>query len=213
LYGKINAANPLAAFIQEVKTMIEIVPYKPSWPVEFVQIASQLRSALGELALRIDHIGSTSVPGLDAKDIIDIQLTVSSFDDFQPVQSALEGIGFTLNPDYVRDHRPPGAQGPASDWEKRYFHPSRGQRPIHLHVRAAGRPNQLYPLLFRDYLRAHPAAAAGYAALKRALARFHGNSDDHTPYVEIKDPVCDIIMAAAYEWAEQVGWQPGPSDA
>jgi GrpB-like predicted nucleotidyltransferase (UPF0157 family) len=117
LYGKINAANPLAAFIQEVKTMIEIVPYKPSWPVEFVQIASQLRSALGELALRIDHIGSTSVPGLDAKDIIDIQLTVSSFDDFQPVQSALDGIGFTLNPDYVRDHRPPGAQGPASDWE------------------------------------------------------------------------------------------------
>jgi GrpB-like predicted nucleotidyltransferase (UPF0157 family) len=213
LYGKINAANPLAAFIQEVKTMIEIVPYKPSWPVEFVQIASQLRSALGELALRIDHIGSTSVPGLDAKDIIDIQLTVSSFDDFQPVQSALEGIGFTIKPDYVRDHRPPGAQGPASDWEKRYFHPSRGQRPIHLHVRAAGRPNQLYPLLFRDYLRAHPAAAAGYAALKRALARFHGNSDDHTPYVEIKDSVCDIIMAAAYEWAEQVGWQPGPSDA
>jgi GrpB-like predicted nucleotidyltransferase (UPF0157 family) len=193
--------------------MIEIIPYQPSWPGEFIQIASQLRTALGELALRIDHIGSTSIPGLDAKDIIDIQLTLSSFDDFQPVQSALEEIGFALKPDYDRDHRPPGAQGPDSDWEKRYFQPTQGQRPIHLHVRAAGRPNQRYPLLFRDYLRAHPAAAAGYASLKRTLARFHGNSDDHTPYVEIKDPVCDIIMAAAYEWAEQVGWQLGPSDA
>jgi GrpB-like predicted nucleotidyltransferase (UPF0157 family) len=128
-------------------------------------------TALGELALRIDHIGSTSIPGLDAKDIIDIQLTVSSFDDFQPVQSALEEIGFALKPDYDRDHRPPGAQGPDSDWEKRYFQPTQGQRPIHLHVRAAGRPNQRYPLLFRDYLRAHPAAAAGYASLKRVLAQ------------------------------------------
>jgi GrpB-like predicted nucleotidyltransferase (UPF0157 family) len=193
--------------------MIEIIPYQPSWPGEFIQIASQLRSSLGELALRIDHIGSTSIPGLDAKDIIDIQLTVSSFDDFQPIQSALEGLGFGLKPGYDRDHRPPGAQGPDSDWEKRYFQPTQGQRPIHLHVRAAGRPNQRYPLLFRDYLRAHPASAAGYASLKRVLASYHGNSDDHTPYVEIKDPVCDIIMAAAYEWAEQVGWQLGPSDA
>jgi hypothetical protein len=110
--------------------MIEIVSYKPSWPGEFIQIASQLRSALGERALRIDHIGSTSIPGLDAKDIIDIQLTVLSFEDFQPVQSALEEIGFALKPDYDRDHRPPGAQGPDSDWEKRYFHLPGGSGPF-----------------------------------------------------------------------------------
>jgi GrpB-like predicted nucleotidyltransferase (UPF0157 family) len=168
---------------------------------------------LGDLALRIDHIGSTSVPGLDAKDIIDIQLTVATFNNFQPVQTALQAIGYTLDPDNISDHRPPGALGPDSDWEKRYFHPPAYQRRTHLHVRLAGRPNQLYPLLFRDYLRAHPATAAAYAALKHTLAKHHGNSDDHTPYVEIKDPVCDVIMAAAYEWAEKTSWRPEPPKA
>ena len=193
--------------------MITIVPYQPTWPAEFAEIAATLRAALGDLALRIDHIGSTSVPGLDAKDIIDIQLTVASFDDFQPVQSALEAIGYTFVPSNISDHRPPGAFGPDSDWEKRCFRPPARQRRTHLHVRLAGRPNQLYPLLFRDYLRTHPATAAAYAALKRTLAKYHGNSDDHTPYVEIKDPVCDVIMAAAFEWADEIGWRPEPPEA
>jgi GrpB-like predicted nucleotidyltransferase (UPF0157 family) len=144
--------------------MITIVPYQPTWPAEFAEIAATLRAALGDLALRIDHIGSTSVPGLDSKDIIDIQLTVASFDDFQPVQSALDAIGYTFVPSNISDHRPPGALGPDSDWEKRYFRPPAQQRRTHLHVRLAGRPNQLYPLLFRDYLRAHPATAPAYAA-------------------------------------------------
>jgi GrpB-like predicted nucleotidyltransferase (UPF0157 family) len=194
-------------------TMITIIPYQPTWPAEFAEIASALRAALGDQALRIDHIGSTSVPGLDSKDIIDIQLTVASFDDFQPIQSALQAIGYTLVPSNISDHRPPGALGPDSDWEKRYFRPPARQRPTHLHVRLAGRPNQLYPLLFRDYLRAHPAAAAAYAALKRTLARYHGQGDDHTPYIEIKDPVCDVVMAAAHEWVDRTSWQPAESDA
>jgi len=193
--------------------MITIVPYQSTWPAEFAEIASTLRAALGDLALRIDHIGSTSVPGLDAKDIIDIQLTVTSFDDFRPIQSALQSIGYTLDPHNISDHRPPGAFGPDSDWEKRYFRPPAHQRRTHLHVRLTGRPNQLYPLLFRDFLRTHPATASAYAALKHTLAKYHGNSDDHLPYVEIKDPVCDVIMAAAYEWAEKTGWRPEPPKA
>jgi GrpB-like predicted nucleotidyltransferase (UPF0157 family) len=192
--------------------MITIVPYQPSWPAEFAEIARTLRAALGDLALRIDHIGSTAVPGLDSKDIIDIQLTVATLEDFQPVQSALEELGYTLALEVTHDHRPPGALGPDSDWEKRYFRPPAHQRRTHLHVRALGRPNQLYPLLFRDFLRAHPATAAAYASFKRTLAHYHGHSDDHLPYVEIKDPVCDVIMAAAYEWAERTGWGLGPSD-
>jgi GrpB-like predicted nucleotidyltransferase (UPF0157 family) len=193
--------------------MITILRYQPSWPAEFSALASPIRLTLGDLALRIDHIGSTSVPGLDAKDIIDIQLTVRSFQDFKPVQSALERLGYTLRTGFTADHHPPGFRGAATEWEKRYFDPPAGQRPTHLHVRAEGRANQRYALLFRDYLRAHPMAAAGYAALKRTLARYHGHSNDHTPYVEIKDPVCDVIMAAAYEWAERTAWAPGPPDA
>jgi GrpB-like predicted nucleotidyltransferase (UPF0157 family) len=193
--------------------MITIVAYNPSWPAEFAGLAFDLRSTLSELALRIDHIGSTSVPGLDAKDIIDIQISLRSFEDFEPVQSALESLGYTLRPEYSADHIPQGFQGPASEWVKRYFAPPPNQRSTHLHVRLDGRANQRYALLFRDYLRLHPLAADGYAALKRTLARYHGSSDDHTPYVEIKDPVCDIIMSAAYEWAGRRNWNPGPSDA
>lgn len=193
--------------------MITIVPYRPSWPAEFTALAAPLRLALGEQALRIDHIGSTSVPGLDAKDIIDIQLSVRSFEAFDAIQTALEGLGYSIRTGYSADHLPAGFTGPASEWEKRYFAPPASQRPTHLHVRAQGRLNQRYALLFRDYLRAHPPAAAAYAAVKRRLADYHGQSTDHTPYVEIKDPVCDLIMVAAQDWAARTAWQPGPSDA
>ena len=184
--------------------MIEIVPYHMDWPAEYEAIAAKVRAALGDRALHIDHIGSTSVPGLAAKDIIDMQVTVARFDD--ALEAAFGTIGCQVRPENNRDHRPPDALGPDSDWEKRYFQPPASLRPTHIHVRIQGRPNQRYPLLFRDYLRAHPAAAAGYAALKRCLAFYHG--DERQVYTEIKDPVCDVIMAAAEEWARAVNWAP-----
>ena len=185
--------------------MIEIVSYHADWPAEYEVIAAEVRAALGERALRIDHIGSTSVPGLAAKDIIDVQVTVDRFDD--ALEAAFRSIGYVVCPEYGADHRPPNVLGPDSDWEKRYFEPPASQRPTHMHVRILGRPNQRYPLLFRDYLRTHPAAAAGYAALKRCLAFYHG--DDRKVFTEIKNPVCDVIMAAAEEWAQAVNWMPG----
>lgn len=186
--------------------MLEIVPYRESWPAEFRQIASRLRTKLGDLALRIDHIGSTAVPGLSAKDVIDIQITVASLD--QDLIAALSSIGYTQPEGIRRDHRPPGATGADSDWEKLYFNPPSGQRSTHVHVRIAGRPNQRYALLFRDYLRAHPAVAAAYAGLKRQLAHL----TDPDLYAEVKDPAVDLIYLAAEEWAASVGWQPGLSD-
>lgn len=183
---------------------IEIVPYHISWPAEFEEIAAALRHALGELALRIDHIGSTSVPGLDAKDIIDIQLTVANFDP--PLDESLRAVGCTLIDDIQADHQPVHFIGPASEWEKRYYQPPAGQRPTHLHVRIQNHANQRYPLLFRDYLRTHPAAAGAYASLKHSLARYHG--DDREAYTLLKDPACDIIMAAAEEWAAVNHWKP-----
>jgi GrpB-like predicted nucleotidyltransferase (UPF0157 family) len=72
-----------------------------------------------------------------------------------------------------------------------------------------GRPNQRYPLLFRDYLRSHEAAAAAYAAVKRQLA---GLTLETGVYADVKDPVCDLIMVSAEEWAVRTGWHPGPSD-
>ena len=77
-------------------------------------------------------------------------------------------------------------------------------------MRAVDRANQRYPLLFRDYLRAHPRSAAAYAELKRRLA---DNLRDLDSYPDVKDPACDLIIAAAEDWASATTWQLGPSDA
>lgn len=195
---------------------LAIVDYRETWPDEFRSIGSALRAALGALAVRIDHIGSTSVPGLPSKDIIDVQVTVQSFERFDPIEECLAAIGYTLREHVVSDHRPDDHHSATvtaydPEWEKRYFRPPPAQRPTHLHVRGVGRANQRYALLFRDYLRTHADAANAYAKIKKRLAHYLDN--DRIAYTEIKDPVCDLIMQRAESWARQSHWQPGPSDA
>lgn len=189
-------------------TGVEIITYKESWPAEFQAIAARLRQGLGQLARRIDHIGSTAVPGLPAKDVIDIQITVAALDD--RVSSALITLGYIRSQGIGRDHCPPGFVGPETGWEKWFFGSPEGQRRTHIHVRVDGRANQRYALLFRDYLRAHSATAQAYAELKRRLAQYLA---DPQTYPEVKDPAVDLIYFAAEDWAAATGWQPGPSDA
>jgi GrpB-like predicted nucleotidyltransferase (UPF0157 family) len=188
--------------------MISIVPYHDEWPLEFHEMAGRLRTELGALALRIDHIGSTSIPGLAAKDKIDIQLTVAALAPV--VVQALERAGFVRG-QATADHIPPGADQDPDHWVKWYFKQGEGMRATHIHVRIEGYPNQRYPLLFRDYLRTHVDAAEAYARAKQQIARFH--AEDIEAFCDIKDPVCDLILFAAEDWAKAVGWQPGPSDA
>ena len=188
--------------------MVEIIPYQKSWPTDFQEIASNLRRALGELALRIDHIGSTAVPGLPAKDVIDIQITVAALDD--RVIAAITALGYTQPEGVWRDHCPPNVVGPETEWDKWLFRPPPGQRRTNTHVRVQGRANQRYALLFRDYLRAHPASAGAYAELKRRLAQ---HLADPQTYPDVKDPAVDLIYLAAEDWAAATCWQPGPSDA
>lgn len=187
--------------------MIEIAPYRPEWADEFAGLAAALRRELGPLALRIDHIGSTSVPGLAAKDVIDIQVTVVELSD--AVERATNAAGYQRLKPIVQDHIPPGGPYDPAEWSKWIFNEREGRR-VNAHVRLAGRANQLYPILFRDYLRSHPQASEAYARVKLALARLHPN--DKEAYYDVKDPVCDIIMAGARAWATEIDWQPGPSD-
>ncbi len=180
---------------------IVIVEYRPEWGEEFARIDAPVREALGEMGLRVDHIGSTAVPGLAAKDIIDVQVTVG---DFTPeMDEAFQRAGYGRL-EYTQDHRPPNATGSNRDWEKRMYRPTGAGRPINLHVRRAGSANGRYALLFRDYLRAHPMAAAAYGQVKMALAE-HGPTDWDL-YYDVKDPVCDIIMAGAEDWAAATLW-------
>ncbi len=183
---------------------IVIQPYSERWPLEFARVKNLLHEALGDVAERIDHIGSTSVPGLAAKDIIDVQISVADLGDRRLVP-AFETLGATAT-DITSDHVPPGDQSGPSAWEKRYFRPPASWRPTHLHVRETGRSNFRYALLFRDYLLDSPAAVAAYAQIKVALSRLH--PDDVDAYYAVKDPVCDLIVEAAEKWATGAGWTP-----
>lgn len=190
--------------------LITIVPYQPEWPAEFRRIAAPLREALGPLALRIDHIGSTAVPGLSAKDVIDLQLTVATL-DADALSAALTPLGYTLATEMDHDHIPPGHDDdPPEEWRKLFFRAPASQRRTNFHVRQVGRANQRFALLCRDYLRADPQARGGYERAKLALARLH--PDDVEAYYDVKDPIFDIILAGAEHWVVATGYQPGPSD-
>ncbi|MEM9161546.1 MAG: GrpB family protein [Cyanobacteria bacterium P01_F01_bin.4] len=189
--------------------MIQIKPYQPGWHEQFLILGQTLRQAMGALALRIDHIGSTAVPGLAAKDCIDIQITVNSLAG--AVEMALTQAGFDRIRHIHQDHLPPGATDDIGEWTKWIFKPKTDPLAANIHVRIAGRANQRYALLFRDYLRAFPATATAYAQVKVALAKYH--ADNVEAYYDVKDPVCDIIMGGAEIWATTINWQLGPSDA
>jgi len=181
---------------------ITIHPYNPFWPQEFETIRLSLQETLDGLALRIDHIGSTSVPGLGAKDVIDIQITVQALTP--EVRRRLVAAGYEHREAITHDHVPLGDAADTPElWAKFFFNQPAGQRRANIHVRAAGNPNQQYPLLFRDYLRTHPNTARTVELIKRQLAKYH--ADDVEAYYDIKDPVYDLIWDAAKEWARTTG--------
>ncbi len=190
---------------------IEIIAYQSRWVDEFLELSQKLRDALGILALRIDHIGSTSVPNLAAKDIIDIQVTVANL-DARDLRLRFEQAGLVWREDITHDHCPRGMSLESSQLEKRYaqFIPPM-QPKTHVHVRVDGRFNQRYALLCRDYLRTHPVTREAYAEIKYQLARYFPNNAE--AYYDIKDPAFDLFMAGAWEWAEWTAWQPAPPDA
>lgn len=194
------------------KRRLVIEDYDTAWPDAFRKVARRVREVFGQRALRIDHIGSTSVPGLGAKNIIDLQVTVADLDFInEEFTSLLREHGFIMDRPNVRDHVPAGRPADPALWVKKYADAVSEGRVVHVHIRIDGRPNQRYPLLFRDYLRASPQAAASYDLIKRELAARH--SEDVDAYYAVKDPVCDLIIDAAEEWAKRTRWSLGPSDA
>ena len=177
---------------------IEVVPYDGEWPRLFRDLGAKLRAALGDTALRIDHIGSTAVPGLAAKPIIDVQISVPALEPVDPYRLPLEALGFVFRADNP-------------ELTKRYFREPPGSRRTHIHVRRAGSWAEQFALLFRDYIRVHAEDARLYADLKRELAQQY--ADDRRAYTEAKGPFIWEAMQRADRWSQDVGWQPGPSDA
>ncbi|MDQ1914069.1 GrpB family protein [Paenibacillus sp. GD4] len=174
-----------------------VSPYDPAWKILFEDIAIKLRYSLGDIAVRIDHVGSTSVIGLDAKPIIDIQVSVSCYDDVSSYKTLIEKIGFVL-----REENP--------DKSKKYFREIPGTRRTHIHVRQAGSFSEQVTLLFRDYLRTHPADCFRYAQEKHRLMALYKN--ERPKYVEGKGPIVWDILQKAHSWSQEVGWRPEITD-
>lgn len=175
-----------------------IADYSPAWPEQFAVVGAQLRSALGDVAMRIDHIGSTAVPGLAAKPIIDLQVSVANLDPVESYRAKIESCGFVWrsdNPELI----------------KRYFRELPPCPRTHLHVRRSGSFSEQLALLFRDYLRVDASRAAEYAELKRRLSPLLAT--DRPAYVAAKDPFVWETVRLADAWAQEIGWEVGPSDA
>lgn len=175
-----------------------IAPYDPAWRHLFSELGKKLRGALGEAAVRIDHVGSTSIPGMDAKPIIDVQVSVAALQDVARYRDKIESVGFMF-----REDNP--------DLTKKYFREAPGTRRTHIHVRQAGSWSEQLTLLFRDYLREHPQDCQRYAAEKhRLMQRFQ---HEREKYVEGKGPVVWEILQRAHDWSQATGWTPPKSDA
>ncbi|WP_426491295.1 GrpB family protein [Hymenobacter sp. 102] len=188
---------------------VVLLPYQPRWAEEFTALAGRLHALAEPWFQRLDHIGSTAVPGLAAKDVLDVQLTVADLTQIPPLLQALTGAGYQLRPGFQYDEF---ADLPADslDLRKVYLREPAGQRRLHLHVREAGRFNTRFALLLRDYLRAEPAASRVYAQLKeRAAALFPASI---AGYLYLKEPGFYLLYQAATRWAEQTGWEL-PGDA
>ena len=154
-----------------MKAPVVIVEYDPRWPALYEAEASAILGAIGHVIVALEHVGSTSVPGLGAKPIIDILAGVRILADAAQCVEPLRGLGYEYVPEYE-------AEIP----DRRYFRkgPPAG-RTHHLHLVEHGGEFWMRHLLFRDYLRAHPEAAQAYDRLKRELAaRFGSDRDGYT---------------------------------
>ncbi|GAA1710288.1 dephospho-CoA kinase [Fodinicola feengrottensis] len=180
----------------------EIVPSDPTWPAQAERVLGKLRAALGETAVRVDHIGSTSVPGLAAKDILDLQVSVRAIADADAAANTFADAGFPAV-QRIRSDEPKPIEPDPARWAKRYHNNADPGRQVNLHVRVVGWPNWRYALLFRDWLRADADARGAYERHKLALA---ADFPDYAGYAEAKEPWFDQALPKAEEWAARTGW-------
>jgi len=172
---------------------IDLMSYNPEWPRRYESWRKRLSDALSPVARRIEHVGSTAVPGLPAKPVIDIQVSLQSIE---------------AEPDYVPIIEALGVQLRSRDEEHRYFRPFSGlSREVQIHVCRAGSRWEREHLLFRDYLRASPAARDACTQAKRQAAERWWN--DRLAYGDAKSHVIIELMIKAEDWARRTGWSAG----
>jgi GrpB-like predicted nucleotidyltransferase (UPF0157 family) len=179
---------------------VVVIPHDPRWARIFEEEAPAVAAGLGPQLVQIHHVGSTSIPGIYAKPVVDMLAEVRSIEDVDPRNEAMASLGYEAKGEY-------GIEG------RRYFRKStpEGVRAFHLHVFQESSPHSQRMLAFRDYLRAHSDAASSYSDLKRRLVSRPIDSD---AYVSGKDALVKALEQDALTWAKRcspTGASPGPS--
>ncbi|MFC4605307.1 dephospho-CoA kinase [Rhodococcus kronopolitis] len=200
-----------------VRTPPVLVSADPSWPDQARRLTARLRTVCGASALRVDHIGSTAVPGLEAKDVLDVQVTVPSLAVADELAGVLAAAGFPRVESVTRDDPRPaydiGGEADPALWDKRFHAAADPGRPANVHLRVDGWPGQRFALVFRDWLIADEQARAEYVEVKRAAAaEVAGEADIETAverYAAAKTPWFDGAAVRAEQWAERTGWRAG----
>lgn len=165
-------------------TPIEILGYREEWRTRFEAERDRLAERIGDRVIAIEHFGSTSVPGLAAKPIVDICPVVPDMDAARACRPAMDDLGYTFNAE-------------RENWLafERYDDDRDQQFNVHFHPLGSARLERT--LLFRDYLRDHEHAREAYAAAKRHAAAVH--PDDPSAYNDAKDPIAECLVTAARE--------------
>ena len=200
---------------QTVGTPPELRPADPTWPDQARRIIARVETACGSKALRVDHIGSTAVPGVDAKDVIDVQVTVASLKVADELADALANVGYPRIEHITGDVAKPDARSTVAEfdhtddpvlWHKRIHAAGDPGRPANIHLRVDGWPNQQFALLFTDWLVANPGVPGDYLAAKRAAAAARHPTTSH--YADAKEPWFLDAYRRAWDWADAVNWWP-----
>jgi GrpB-like predicted nucleotidyltransferase (UPF0157 family) len=189
---KLGAAQPL---VPPSGRRVLLLEHDPRWSSLALQEAERIRAALPDQVVEIHHIGSTAIPGIRAKPILDLIMAVQSLDSLDNAASALEGLGYAAR----GEHGIPG---------RRYFTKGTGDaRSHHLHVYARGDPQFEEHLLFCDYLRHHPEQAREYECLKLVLAKQFPR--DGRSYAHAKGEFVRTVLEMAGRWKDQDAKEPG----
>jgi dephospho-CoA kinase len=202
---------------QVARAPAQLVPADPTWPQQAQRIVNRLKAACGNRALRIDHIGSTAVPDYDAKDVIDIQITVESLALADELAEPLPSSGYPriehITADVAKASKAEARStvshydhaGDPSLWHKRIHGSADPGRPTNVHIRVDGWPNQQFALLFVDWLAANPGVRDDYLSVKRAA---ESGVTSYARYSEAKEPWFLDAYRRAWEWADSTGWRP-----
>ncbi|WP_054707635.1 GrpB family protein [Bacillus sp. JCM 19041] len=174
--------------------LVEVVDYQPSWQDVYKQEAIKLEQVFQENMIGIHHIGSTSVPGLAAKPIIDLLIVLKRIEDADKQTEAMEKLGYEVR----------GENGIAG---RRYFQKGGDARTHHVHIFSEGHTAIKEHLVFRDYLQQHPDAMQAYGQLKKKLAQAYVT--DVAAYINGKDDWINVTKRRAMEWAfaEEISYE------